>query len=124
LYATSVDKIVEWNKLGTEKPKVGEKITILVPKNFELPKIERLGLLARLPEGGLKTILAVRPEQNNKVPDQVKTEDFLYHTTSRLESIFDIAAKYKIAPEAILKLNELPNTKVFKPGVKLKIKKL
>lgn len=124
LYATSVDKIVEWNKLGAEKPKVGEKITILVPKNFERPKLERLGLLARLPAERLKTILAIKPEADNKVPENLKAEDYLYHTTNRLESIFDIAAKYKVDPQAILKLNELPLTKVFKPGVKLKIKKL
>jgi membrane-bound lytic murein transglycosylase D len=127
LYESSKAKILEWNELPSDAAlKTGQNLTLHVPKNFEKPlKIERLGALASLPKNGLKTLLGATTKLDQSAETKLKADNYLYHTTERPESIFDIAEKYQVAdPESIFKLNNMQPSKTIKAGTKLKIRKL
>jgi membrane-bound lytic murein transglycosylase D len=103
-YGCSINSIMEWNNIWSNRIRAGQKLLIYVPK---------------------KTMAANQtPSNNNQVLKQenTKTGKFVYYTVKQGDTIWDITKQYPgITEEDIRAWNNLAGNNLM-PGQQLKIK--
>lgn len=115
-YNCNVKDICNWNNLGHNNIKVGQKLKIFVltENAGKYSEMNNLSFEEKQNKAGISQTVNVKNIDGNYVYYKVRTGDTLW----------DIAKKYDgIGVDDLIKLNNINNSKTIKPGMMLKIHK-
>jgi len=121
-YHISVKEIKKANKLSSNKLKPGRKITLPVKENLKKQvktghDYKQVISSSSRPLKGIKTAA-----EKNRTQTSSSSEDLLYHTVKKGETISAIAKKYSLTVLEVKELNDLKSSRL-KKGQKLLVKR-
>ena len=111
-----------WNNLSGNRIRVGQKLTIYVPKNRE----EHYKAVAQARSGKAPASTPKQPTNTTTPPksvNQSETSNYEYYTVRSGDTLWSIAQKFPgVTNEDIMRLNNIKDAKKIKPGQVLKIR--
>ena len=113
-----------WNNLKTDKLQPGQELVLFTPHYEEnsVRVIEDNTVLAALPTLKPKAVYPLNEATIVHKKIEQKPLSYLYHTIQRNESLKDIATKYQIPIPILLKINDIKEDELPKPGNRIKVK--
>lgn len=111
-----------WNNIRRDMIRVGQKLAVYVPESqkTKYQKVTTLTFAQKQASIGKTSNSAPVQKQGN----QTLSNDFIYYTVRKGDTIWEIAQKYAgISSDEIMKLNNLTNDRGLYIGQKIKIKK-
>ena len=119
--------LMVWNDLKTEHVTPGQELLLFSIANDRVVDInddgaQSNGLVAKLPILQPTSVMPLNGTYivQHKIIESPK--EYRYHTIQRNETLKSIAAKYRISIPILLKLNNIDEGKLPKPGNRIKVK--
>ena len=121
-----------WNDLKSDQIRPGQELLLFSPTYEHTNSISVteekpvFGIenttLSALPSLTPKPVYSLQGSYvfQNKIEE--KPKDYIYHVIQRNESLKDVAAKYRIPISILLKINQINEFKLPKPGNRIKVK--
>ncbi|MEM6320106.1 MAG: transglycosylase SLT domain-containing protein [Bacteroidota bacterium] len=117
-----------WNDLKTDEIKPGQELLLFAPyyEDNAIRLAEDAPTVAspfvKIPSIQPKPVTPLKGFSVLQKKAQPETVEYLYHTIQRNESLKSISAKYRIPIPVLLKINEIDEDKLPKPGNIIRVK--
>ncbi|MFV0483334.1 MAG: LysM peptidoglycan-binding domain-containing protein [Bacteroidales bacterium] len=112
-YGVSIDKVRKWNNLRKNIIRVGQKLTVYVPKSKE----DHYLIVNNLSFAEKQRRIGVASVGDKKVADGRQ-----YHTVKSGDNYWKIADKYGVSTNELIRLNQGKNSRNLKVGDQIKVK--
>lgn len=122
LFHCTIHQLKAWNRLETNKLKVGQELVVYHPKDFaRFPAVEKMEALESLPNLSKEEVLPLQPIPGALA--QIKPD--ISYVTLRKEKLSNIAGKIPgLDLDDLLEINNLEKDKKVAPGTRLILHKV